>query len=359
MAYLTAFAAFFVIVATVLPYYRGFAWWIRMFDFPRGQIAVLGLLAGVGMVVFNRPFHTLETVLLALLILSVAYQLRRIYPYTPLGAKQVLDSDTPDDERTVRLLVSNVYMYNRSSQPLLDHVAEWEPDLVLTVETDSWWEGELSPLEKRFPYHVKQPQEDTYGMLLYSRLPLVEPTIRFIVDDSVPSIRTGVALRSGDTIAFYGLHPKPPRPDIQQGSGERDAELLLIGRSLREETHPTIVAGDLNDVAWSHTTRLFQKTSEMLDPRRGRGMYNTFHADHAWLRYPLDHIFISSHFRLTRLKRLGHVGSDHFPILVELSYEPEQHHVQTAPETSASEEEQATEKIEGGLDDAASDGNRA
>ncbi len=81
---------------------------------------------------------------------------------------------------------------------------------------------------------------------------------------------------------------------------------------------PVIVAGDLNDVAWSYTTNLFQKLSRMLDPRKGRGFFSTFHAEKFWARWPLDHIFTSHHFKLVSMKRLGYVGSDHFPIFIDL-----------------------------------------
>jgi hypothetical protein len=85
---------------------------------------------------------------------------------------------------------------------------------------------------------------------------------------------------------------------------------------------PAIVAGNLNDVAWSHVRRLFRRLGDMLDPRIGRGLYATLNARRPLLRWPLDHIFFTGEFRLVRLERMGFIGSDHFPILVELSYEP-------------------------------------
>ena len=81
--------------------------------------------------------------------------------------------------------------------------------------------------------------------------------------------------------------------------------------------------GDLNDVAWSPTSRLFLRLSGLLDARKGRGLYNTWNANHFLMRFPLDHIFHSHHFTLVDLERMPHIGSDHFPVYVTLSYEPE------------------------------------
>jgi hypothetical protein len=80
--------------------------------------------------------------------------------------------------------------------------------------------------------------------------------------------------------------PRPPVPPTP--SYGRDAELVLIGREIDGASRPAVVAGDLNDVAWSSTTTLFQKISGTLDPRVGRGLYNSFHAKSPLLRFPLD-----------------------------------------------------------------------
>ena len=55
----------------------------------------------------------------------------------------------------------------------------------------------------------------------------------------------------------------------------------------------------------------------MLDPRRGRGLYASYHADYAVLRWPLDHLFATADFQINRLAVLSHIGSDHFPVLAE------------------------------------------
>jgi hypothetical protein len=110
-------------------------------------------------------------------------------------------------------------------------------------------------------------------MVLYSKLPLIDPEIRFLLKKDIPSIRTQIALPSGQYIWFYGIHSRPPSPTEAETTTRRDAELLIVGREAQQIKQPVIVAGDLNDVAWSYTTTLFQKMSGLLDPRIGRGFY--------------------------------------------------------------------------------------
>src|SRR5690606_11660748 len=124
---------------------------------------------------------------------------------------------------------------------------------------------------------------------------------------------------------------------------ERDAEILMVGKEVKKYKGPCIVFGDLNDVAWSHTTRLFLRTSELLDPRRGRGIFSTFNARYWLLRWPLDHYFLSAHFRLVSMKVEPPIDSDHFPIsiCVQLSSEDKSRVMKADPD----EKSEADRKI--------------
>jgi endonuclease/exonuclease/phosphatase (EEP) superfamily protein YafD len=108
---------------------------------------------------------------------------------------------------------------------------------------------------------------------------------------------------------------------------------------------PSLLIGDLNDVAWSRTTKLFTRVSGMLDPRRGRGMFSTFHAGHRLLRWPLDHIFVTEHFTLGQMQRLKEFGSDHFPILATLCYHPSRSDENDTPRPDAEDKADVKETI--------------
>lgn len=342
---------FLAIALTILPLFKFSAWWVRIGDFPRLQIVALCLLIAVLFLVFGFPLTVLEIGFLVLLLLCPVYHIFRIFPYLPLYSKQVERAKEPSRENIIRILIYNVLMYNRESEKLLALVKKTDPDIVLLAEVDERWTNEIAVLEKSYPHFVKYPIANTYGIALYSRLELVDPQVKFLVEKDIPSIHTDVKLPSGKVFTLYCLHPLPPVPPENDRSAERDAELLMVGRMVKKDDKPTIVAGDLNDVAWSRTTNLFQKISGLLDPRIGRGLYNSFHAKYPFLRFPLDHVFHSNHFRLVKLKRMPHIGSDHFPIYVALSLESTAEFTQEEPEVNQEDHQEAAETIQEAFED--------
>jgi endonuclease/exonuclease/phosphatase (EEP) superfamily protein YafD len=332
------------IVATVLPFHKGEAWWVRACDFPRAQIAILTGATLAGILAFIE-LNALPSMLAFALLLCLGIQLVVILSYSPLWPVEVKRTGASAGPGTLSLLIANVLMENRSVDQLKDIIWANDPDLVLAVETDAWW---CAHLEGALPHHrfrIAHPLPNTYGMMLLSRLELVDAEVRFLLKPDIPSIRTGVRLRSKEVIMLYGLHPEPPSPTEADTSLPRDAELVLAGREIAESDQPTIVAGDLNDVAWSHTSRLFRRISRMLDPRVGRGMYNSFHARYWPLRWPLDHVFVSDAFVSRSLKRLPAFGSDHFPIFIAVDHAPAASAVQEAPQPDAEDRAEARDKL--------------
>jgi endonuclease/exonuclease/phosphatase (EEP) superfamily protein YafD len=234
---------------------------------------------------------------------------------------EVKSAANKDSQKMIRILTANVLTPNRKAKDLIDLVSENVPDIIVTLESDKWWQTRLDTLEPDYPYSIKCPLDNLYGMHVYSKLPLTDSQIDYLVEPDIPSMHTLVSLPSGHKIRMHFLHPAPPSPTENEESSERDAELIVVAKSVAETGTPVIVTGDLNDVAWSETTRLFRKISGLLDPRVGRGMFNTFHAKFWFLRWPLDHVFHSEHFTLSSIRRLRNFGSDHFALFTELVFE--------------------------------------
>ncbi len=334
-----------LVVVTVLGRVPVHDWWVRACEFPRLQIATIALATALLSPLGSEPWF-LPTLLASLVVLIV--QLARILPWTRLWPLQVMDAEPGHEDRCVKLMVANVLTPNRNSQGLIRQVQEHQPDLLLTLESDRWWEELLDQAFGDWPTVIRVPLDNLYGMHLYSRLPLEEAEVKYLIQEDIPSIHGWLRLRCGDRVRLHAVHPRPPAPNESKESLWRDAELLLVGRQISQGGYPALVAGDLNDVAWSRTTRLFCKVSSMLDPRLGRGMFNSFHAGHWFLRWPLDHIFVSEHFTLREMKRLDAFGSDHFPILATLCFRPSRADEQDAPEADGDDYEKARETIREG-----------
>lgn len=315
-------ATAFIVIATLLPMSKNSHWIVRGMDFPRLQIAIIA----AGLLMFDIAVLDLSSFISWLIIAAATFclvwQLTWVLPYTCFWRKEVLSSIDNNPARLLSIITANVLQTNKNSGALIERVNEYQPDVLVTLESDVWWEKQLEVVEKEMPYSVKCPLDNLYGMHVYSRLPFIKEKISFLVEDGIPSIHLCLELRTGDLVNMHFVHPAPPSPTENEESAERDAELIIIAKSVAETDKPVIVTGDLNDVAWSRTTHLFRKISGLLDPRVGRGMYNTFHAGIPFLRWPLDHLFHSSHFTVKNIKRLPSIGSDHFSLFTVLVFNP-------------------------------------
>lgn len=333
------------IVATALSLSRSKIWWVRICDFPRLQLCVIALVALLAWIFGSQSLVWPQNLFTIVLAAVAVFQGAFVWRYTPFAPREVQQSHSTDPAIRLSLVVSNVLQTNRQSDRVLAQIREADPDVVLFCEVDDWWEARLDALATSHPYVVRHPLSNTYGLLLRSRLDLSEASVDFLVKPDNPSIQAKVVLRNGTRVWLNCVHPPPPVPGESDESSERDSALLMVGRRVSQATGPVVVCGDLNDVAWSHTTRLFQKISGLLEPRKGRGFVSTFHARYPGCRVPIDHVFHSKHFRLVRMRRLKYVGSDHFPVHIVLSYEPEAVAKQEAPHASTSDRAEANETL--------------
>ncbi|MGN5953679.1 endonuclease/exonuclease/phosphatase family protein [Sphingobacterium lactis] len=328
-----------LLIFSLLPLIRNDYWTFRVFEYPRIQKLLLVILWFLMFFLFtdNRPLAL--NILFVALVLNAVYLAWQIAPYTPLGKKQVYKIKQDNHDNQLAVMISNVYEDNTNYQGCINEINKAQPDLILLLETNHEWEKKTEILDDTYNYQVKVPIDNTYGMLLFSKFPIHEPQVHYLVEENIPSIFCKIKLPSGQLVQVYAVHPTPPVPNENPRSTERDKELLLVAKKAVKQKLPVLVIGDLNDVAWSYTTELFLKTSKLLDPRRGRGFFNTFHAKIPFLQFPLDHAFISADFKLINIKKLDNFDSDHYPIYVKIQFEKQ------------ADAEQAENELEADADD--------
>src|SRR5688500_17392822 len=183
------------IVATALSLTRFKVWWVRIWDFPRLQIALLAVVALAVWVATAEWREGTRLPFTLLLAVTAVYQWGMVWRYTRLAPREVQGSPGANPARVLSLMMSNVLQTNRDATRLLRVVREVDPDLLLCVETDDWWREQLDVLTATHPHTVRCPLPNTYGMLLYSRLPLDDARVEFLVQDDIPSIQATVRLR--------------------------------------------------------------------------------------------------------------------------------------------------------------------
>ncbi|MFI4915315.1 MAG: endonuclease/exonuclease/phosphatase family protein [Phycisphaerales bacterium JB060] len=336
-------------------------WFVRAWDFPRLQLAALTILPAIvllGLMARGSGRAVAASLIVALLAFAVS-GLIQMLPFSRFWRKEVpaLTGEASSDS-TLTILVANICYESDQYEKVADAIRSANPDLLLLIEVNETWRDSLERLAERFPHRVESISGEGLGLALWSQRELRETHIDHIVSERRPSIFADVNLADGRSVRFVGLHPTPP--GLRDSTGEerrdsrvRDSELVLLARHIADNAEPNwIVAGDFNDVAWSHTTRLFKRLSGLLDPRVGRKLLNTFHARFWWLRFPVDHLFIAPGFRIGNLERVRLPGSDHFGVLATLQLEAKAEAEPPEPNTEEGDEEEAEEAVEEGVEDA-------
>lgn len=295
--------------------------YLKMLDFPRIQFFLASLIMLAGFVLMTKRWrwydYALVIGLLGGLIINGSY----LVHYTPLYPERVATA-APDHAAADRVSVylANVLMKNRQAGPVLEQIERQQADFVVLLEIDDWWVKQLGPVRESYPYVKELPNDVAYGMALYSKHPWESLEVNQLNNEKVPSFEVNVRLPNRQEVILHTVHPVPPK-DFQRfpdNEGKREIAMLRIGKKVQNSKLPNIVIGDLNDVVWGYTDLLTGTENQLYDIRVGRGFYNSFNAKKWYMRWPIDHIFVTEEFSLNALERMEDIGSDHYPIYAEL-----------------------------------------
>jgi endonuclease/exonuclease/phosphatase (EEP) superfamily protein YafD len=289
-------------------------WWIYGIRALRLQLAVIILILMILFPYYWTNILWVNSLFFLGLLSAFLFNCYTIFPFTPFSKVELPDADH-SVKNQISFFTCNVRMKNEDYQKLVKEIIRFDPDVILLTEVNKKWIEAIKEIREQYKFTCLCPQENTYGMAMYAKYPLEKTEVNYLVEDNIPSFRCHINW-DGTTIQFLGLHPRPPAPWNKEE--HKDLELIKAAGITNWNSFPTVVSGDLNDVAWSPVTHQFKLISGLVDPRRGRGFFSTYNVFTPGFRMPIDHFFLSEDFRVIKINRGQKIGSDHFPIFLEV-----------------------------------------
>jgi endonuclease/exonuclease/phosphatase (EEP) superfamily protein YafD len=213
---------------------------------------------------------------------------------------------------SVTIASANVELTNTNVEPLAKWLRHEKVDIAILLEVSPAYAKGLKTLSNDYPYQHVQPQSNPFGLAIISRYPL--GTAKISTDKiSIPNLTTTAQLPQGN-ISVTAFHPMPPLSAAYHDL--RNQTLQTLAASLKQLDTPAIIVGDFNATPWSSAfsdlKHLGWRRATPLTPSWpiiGRGVVGI----------PIDHVLASSHWTLIRHDIGPNLGSDHLPVLVQLS----------------------------------------
>jgi len=294
--------------ATLFGFLGRFSWLLDLFSHFRVQYLVgLGLTGLIHL--FSRRFK------LAVLFLCMAcVNLGLVLPlyFQRPGGK--LSTSKP-----VRAMLLNVNTFLGNPQRVRQVIEEADPDILVLEEINTEWVQHLEWLIGTHRYYYFQPRPDNFGIGLYSRFPLVKGEVVYIGESQVPSIVVTVGTGEG-RLGVLATHPLPPSGPAY--SRWRNDQLEQLPDYI-DGSIPVILLGDLNVTPWNFYYHRLLRRAGLLDSSQGRGIHPTWPSYIPFLLIPIDHCLHSPDVFVINKKIGAHVGSDHYPVIVDFVIKPE------------------------------------
>lgn len=280
-------------------------WLFELMTHFRVQMAVVMVPLAVALLCRRRsPWSIAFTVFAASAVWSVA--------------SIATPSSQPEPGSSVlRLMSANVLLVNSHFDEFIQLVEDVDPDLLLVVEYTKQWDAKLASIRDAYPFAERYPRTHGFGMALFSKRPLHNVQAESLLDYfDAPSISCEVDV-DGKRLSVVALHAISPLSSFRFDA--RNEQYVVLARKLGIATSARVVFGDFNATTWSPFIADFLRSTGLRDSRQGFGLQPTW-PQFSWpMRIPIDHAFVSPQIHVHDRWVERDIGSDHFPIVVDVS----------------------------------------
>ncbi len=223
----------------------------------------------------------------------------------------------PTGNERLRVMSANILNSNLRASDFEHLVAELDPDVLVILEYTFRWDQQLTSVKAQFPYSVISPRNYGFGIAIFSKRPL-RNVEEILLDDSVdvPTLFCEIEV-SGQKVGLAAVHTLSPITRSRFAS--RNKQLHNLARRVATDNRPQIVAGDFNSTTWSPYVADFLRDSRLHDSRAGFGLQTSWPQFNWLMLIPIDHAFVSREFHIHRRWVERDIGSDHYPIVLDIS----------------------------------------
>lgn len=217
----------------------------------------------------------------------------------------------PKERVSLTVASANVHIDNQNTQLLRQWLAQAQPDVVVLLEVSPEYIAGLAPL-RAYPHRKVLDKDGLFSIALLSRLPLADVEVQHD-PEGIPRLAVQVEL-SDQRVRILAEHPMPP---ISAGYHHvRNAKFAARAAEARVSGLPTVLVGDLNASPWSSAFGGLAANGL----RRATGFVPTWPAvGRVFPGIPIDHVLVSAHWSVVSQARGPDLGSDHYPVVVELA----------------------------------------
>jgi endonuclease/exonuclease/phosphatase (EEP) superfamily protein YafD len=280
------------------------AWWLELFSHFRPQYALLLAGGAVVLLALGRPAAGLA---------ALAFAFANALPLAHYLGPPREAPEAPEAAQGLRAVLINPWFRNEDHQRVLDYVGALDPDLAIFLEVTPAWHDALRSLA-RLPYQARAGE-----LFVASRQPLADLRALPLAGGSAMAVAFTLDV-GGTAVSVIGAHANWPLGPTIAASRDRElTELAAIARSARP---PVLLLGDLNATAFSPVFARLLTASGLGDCAAGRGFNPTWPTLFPPLFMQIDHCLAGPGLAVRRLRTGPYVGSDHYPLEVEVTLSP-------------------------------------
>ncbi|UDQ98036.1 endonuclease/exonuclease/phosphatase family protein [Lentisphaerota bacterium WC36G] len=307
------------LLSSLIGYFGKYHWFLDLFAHFKMQYFILTLCFLTILIVaffLRKRKKKNSKALIIFTILTCFTLLINFLEIFPLYVAPPSSASDNSAKKIIKLMHFNINTANNNYNQIENYILANNPDIVLLEEVNSSCLLALKQLEKKYPFKITYPQEDNFGIAMFSKFKMTSANLLYYGSRKIPYIRAEYLI-NGKNISIFGVHTLPPIG--ANLSKERNEMLAYLAKKI-DSSQSTIILGDLNISPFSYYFKKLLKDGNLTNSQCGFGLQTSWPAKLFLLRIPIDHCLISNDIQIIDRKIGSNIGSDHNSLIISLKF---------------------------------------